>query len=86
MSGQPSSVSSNVVPRELDARPIPSRDKHSTIFSTFDGLNRGESMILINDHDPKPLRYQLDAERTGRFEWAYQEEGPIVWRVRIDRK
>jgi uncharacterized protein (DUF2249 family) len=72
-------------PVELDVRPIPPRDKHPTIFRTFDSLTPGQSMLLINDHDPAPLRYQLMAERPGQFEWTYQEQGPAVWRVQIAR-
>jgi len=71
---------------ELDVRVIPPRDKHPTIFRTFDELVTGESMVIINDHDPKPLKYQLTAERSGTFEWIYEADGPEVWRVRIDRK
>jgi uncharacterized protein (DUF2249 family) len=71
---------------ELDVRPIPPRDKHPSIFGMFDSLAPGEAMILINDHDPKPLRYQLIAEHPDTFEWTFLEEGPMVWRVRIDRK
>ncbi len=73
-------------PVELDVRVIPPRDKHPTIFRTFDGLERGQSMILINDHDPRPLRYQLDAEHPGTFEWTYMAQRPEIWRVQIDRK
>lgn len=71
---------------ELDVRVIAPREKHPTIFRTFDSLSSGQSMLLINDHDPRPLRYQLSAEHPGTFEWTYQEEGPETWRVRIDRK
>lgn len=71
---------------ELDVRVIPPRDKHPTIFRTFDELASGESMVIVNDHDPKPLRYQLSAERSGTFDWTYEADGPEVWRVRIDRK
>ncbi len=71
---------------ELDVRVIAPREKHPTIFSTFDNLASGQSMVIINDHDPRPLRYQLSAERPEMFEWTYQEEGPEVWRVRIDRR
>lgn len=53
-----SSQSSNSRYIELDARPIPPRDKHPTIFRTFDNLASGQSMLLINDHDPRPLWYQ----------------------------
>ena len=61
------------------------RLKHSTIFEKFDELISGESLILHNDHDPKPLRYQFEAENAGEFSWEYLEEGPEVWRVRIGR-
>ncbi|HEX7546963.1 MAG TPA: DUF2249 domain-containing protein [Gemmatimonadaceae bacterium] len=71
---------------DLDVRLIPPRDKHPTIFRTFDGLASGQSMLLINDHDPRPLRYQLAAERPEAFDWAYEAEGPEVWRVRISRR
>ena len=70
---------------ELDVRITPPREKHPTIFSTFDALTSGQSLLLINDHDPRPLRYQLSAERPGTFEWTYLEQGPETWRVRIDR-
>jgi uncharacterized protein (DUF2249 family) len=48
-------------------------------------LEAGESFILVNDHDPKPLYYQFQAERTGEFTWEYLEQGPAAWRVRIGR-
>ena len=74
------------LPVELDVRIIQPREKHPTIFNTFDGLQSGESMVITNDHDPRPLRYQLQAERPETFEWTYLEEGPETWRVRIDRR
>ncbi len=69
----------------LDIRPIPPPQKHPRIFSTFDKLAVGESFVLINDHDPRPLRYQFEHERPGAFGWSYLEEGPQTWRVRIAR-
>ena len=73
-------------PMQLDVRVIPPREKHPTIFHTFDSLAPGESFILVNDHDPFPLRYQFEAERTGTFSWEYLEQGPQVWRVEIARR
>ena len=55
------------------------------IFDTFAGLRPGEAFVLINDHDPRPLYYQFQAEHTGQLSWNYLEEGPEVWRVRIGR-
>lgn len=59
--------------------------KHPTIFRKFDSLNEGESFVIINDHDPKPLYYQLLAERGNIFSWDYLEQGPEVWKVHIKK-
>jgi len=71
--------------KTLDVRPIPPREKHSTIFTTFDSLSSGEVLQLVNDHDPKPLYYQFSAERNGQFEWEYLEQGPSVWKINIKK-
>jgi regulator of cell morphogenesis and NO signaling len=62
------------------------RQKHPTIFVRFDELAEGESLTIHNDHDPKPLYYQLLGERGNIFTWEYLEEGPEWWRVRISKK
>jgi uncharacterized protein (DUF2249 family) len=49
-------------------------------------LQPGESFRLVNDHDPKPLYYQFQAERTDQFGWEYLESGPDTWQVRISRQ
>jgi regulator of cell morphogenesis and NO signaling len=59
--------------------------KHPTIFGKFDSLKQGQSFVIINDHDPKPLYYQLLAERGNIFSWNYLEQGPEVWRVHIQK-
>lgn len=69
----------------IDVRQIPPPQRHPMIFQTFDALEPGESFILVNDHDPKPLYYQLSFERAGEFTWEYLEEGPTVWRVSIGK-
>ena len=69
----------------IDVRQIPPPQRHTMIFQTFDGLTPGQSFILINDHDPKPLYYQFLHEREGQFGWEYQEEGPETWQVKISR-
>jgi uncharacterized protein (DUF2249 family) len=76
---------SNTTARELDVRVIPPREKHPAIFKTFDALEAGQEFVLINDHDPFPLRYQFEAERANQFTWQYDESGPVVWRARIGK-
>ncbi|WP_066294513.1 DUF2249 domain-containing protein [Bacillus sp. FJAT-29937] len=65
---------------------FPPREKHPTIFKAFDSLQTGEFMLLVNDHDPKPLQYQFMIERENGFTWEYLEEGPDLWKVAIGRK
>lgn len=69
----------------LDVRTIHPRERHPLILDTFAQLHPGEAFILVNDHDPKPLYYQFQAELPGQFSWQYLEEGPEVWRVRIGK-
>ena len=70
---------------ELDVRTEPPVNRHKLIFSLYTALGEGESFVLINDHDPKPLYYQFAAEHAGEFSWDYLESGPEVWKVRIGR-
>lgn len=62
------------------------RMKHPTIFMRFDELNEGEDLIILNDHDPKPLYYQLLAERGNIFFWEYLQSGPQWWRIKIKKR
>jgi uncharacterized protein (DUF2249 family) len=70
---------------QLDVRIIPPPQKHPTILSRYHALQAGQSFVLVNDHDPKPLYYQFAAEYPGQFEWEYLEHGPQVFRVRIGK-
>jgi uncharacterized protein (DUF2249 family) len=72
-------------PKTVDVRTIEPRERHPLIFSTFRALSAGESMELVNDHDPRPLYFQLQAEVPGTFAWNYLEQGPETWRVAITR-
>lgn len=69
----------------IDVRTIPPRERHPLIFRTFGDLAPGEALQLVNDHDPKPLYYQFQAEHGPGFYWEYLEQGPEIWRVRIGK-
>jgi len=70
----------------LDVTLLEPRQKHPTIFARFDDLEEGEILTILNDHDPKPLYYQLLGERGDIFIWEYLEQGPQWWKVRITRR
>ena len=72
-------------PDELDVRSLPHDGRHEIFFARLDQLTPGGSFVILNDHDPKPLRYQTEALWPGRFTWNYLETGSLVWRVEIVR-
>ena len=73
---------------ELDARILPKPEKHKTIFASFAKLAAGESFVLLNDHEPEPLRQEFEREHPGSYGWEYLEKGRergALWRTRISR-
>lgn len=63
---------------ELDVREIPPNERHDRIHDAFADLEPGESLTIVNDHDPKPLYYELSAEVPAFDDEAYavEREGP----------
>lgn len=70
----------------IDVRTIPPVERHPKIFGMLDALAEGGALIIINDHDPRPLHYQLETRYPGEFTWDYLDQGPDVWRVEIGRQ
>jgi len=69
--------------QELDVRTLAPRNKHPAIHELLRNLADGETLRLINDHDPRPLRFEIEADYPAAFQWEYLERGPEVWRVDI---
>ncbi|MBI2869835.1 MAG: DUF438 domain-containing protein [Chloroflexi bacterium] len=69
----------------LDLRTIMPFERHDLIFEKWDALKPGDTLKIINDHDPKPLHYQFEAEYKGQYEWEYIQKGPRDWVVEIKR-
>ena len=69
----------------IDVREIAPRERHALIFKSFDALQPGQALQLVNDLDPQPLRHQFEDRSFGQFEWKYVEAGPALWRVQIDK-
>jgi uncharacterized protein (DUF2249 family)/quercetin dioxygenase-like cupin family protein len=69
----------------LDLRQIPRPMRHSMVLDAFDSLSVGDSFILVNDHDPQPLRTQIEQMRDGEMRWEYIERGPEAFRIHVTR-
>ncbi|RJP80157.1 MAG: DUF438 domain-containing protein [Candidatus Zixiibacteriota bacterium] len=70
---------------ELDLRSLPPYQRHEVIMDTWHALSAGQALLLVNDHDPRPLRYQFEAEYPGRHTWEYEQSGPRNWAVKITK-
>lgn len=71
------------VVNKFDVREHPPAKRHEMIFDAFDELDQGEAFVFINDHDPKPLYYQMEAESDETFKWEYLETMPKEWTVKV---
>lgn len=78
-------MANDTIATTVDVRDMVPRERHPLIFRAFGALQVGEALKLINDHDPRPLYYQFEAELPGAAGWEYLEEGPDTWAVRITR-
>lgn len=72
-----------MVVSEYDLRPFPPTERHEMFYEAFAGIKIGEAFEFTNDHDPKPLYYQMEAESKEPFRWEYLEKGPVDWKVRV---
>lgn len=69
----------------LDVREIPKPQRHPKIFSIFDGLAVGEALVLVNDHDPRHLHDEFEADRAGGYSWEYLVREKRDYRIRIGK-
>lgn len=63
----------------LDVRQMAPWDRHPKIFEILANLEVGDTLKLVNDHEPKPLYYQIMAERPGEMEWESNQVAPREW-------
>ncbi|MEU4418271.1 DUF2249 domain-containing protein [Nocardia salmonicida] len=66
-------------------RKLSKPDKHPAVFARFDALAVGGSFVLVNNHYPRHLREEFEVEVPGGYSWEVIEDGPRVWRVRIEK-
>jgi uncharacterized protein (DUF2249 family) len=69
----------------VDVRPLRKPDKHPTIFAAFRALEVGESFVLVNDHDPRHLHDEFEADYADAFDWEYLQRERGDWQIRITK-
>lgn len=70
---------------ELDVRGLRKPDKHPAIFQAYADIPAGESLLLVNDHDPRHLRDEFEIEYPRGFSWEYVSREKRDWRIRITK-
>ncbi len=72
--------------QELDVRPLRKPEKHPAIFATYASLPVGGAFVLVNDHDPRHLREEFEADHPGSHGWEHLSREPGNWRIRITKR
>jgi uncharacterized protein (DUF2249 family) len=70
----------------IDVRDMPFWRRLPSILQAFDAMPPGETMELVADLDPWPLKSYLETTRAGQCDWQVLEDGPTTWRVRLLRR
>jgi uncharacterized protein (DUF2249 family)/quercetin dioxygenase-like cupin family protein len=70
---------------ELDVRQLRKPDKHPAIFQAYAAVPPGESLVLVNDHDPRHLHDEFEVEHPGGYAWDYLARDRGAWRIRITK-
>jgi CRP/FNR family cyclic AMP-dependent transcriptional regulator len=69
----------------FDVRAIPQWERHARIFAAFDALDEESVLLIVSDHEPRPLRAQFEELYAGRFQWEQKEHGDGRWEARLVR-
>ncbi|WP_435183711.1 DUF2249 domain-containing protein [Halobellus sp. EA9] len=72
----------------LDLRDVPPAERHPKIHEAFAELESGETLELVNDHEPKPLFYEMQAEVDSFDADGYEVErrGPLEFVAKLPKQ
>ena len=69
----------------LDARSLTAATKTEQILESFDKLQLGGAVEIVEETDPRALRNEMTQLRPGRFSWESRNLGSNRWTVRLER-
>jgi uncharacterized protein (DUF2249 family)/hemerythrin superfamily protein len=76
----------SAIPATLDLSVLPAEARVPAVLASFDALSPDGVTEVHAPEAPVEILRALRRERPGTFEWSPLEEGPVRWRVRIDRR
>lgn len=72
--------------QQIDVRTLPVQRRHSVVFEAYQQLTVGQSMVVVNDHEPHGLHEEFDREFAGAFSWDVVSAEGVEHRVRITKR
>lgn len=80
--------SSSMSGKELDLRDLAPPQRHPRIHEAFEELESGETLTIINDHEPKPLYYEMkeEVEDFDADRYDVSQEGPQKFIAELPKK
>lgn len=72
----------------LDLRDVPPAERHPKIHEAFEELDSGETLELVNDHEPKPLFYEMQAEVDSfdADDYEVERRGPTEYVAKLPKR
>jgi len=72
----------------VDLRDLPPAERHGTVFEEFEQLEPGETLTLINDHDPRPLVRQMEGsvEAFDAENYSVEQEGEQRFVIELPKR
>lgn len=71
---------------ELLAASLPKVIRHGAIIGGLTSMKSGQKVILVADHDPKPLLTQLNRIAPDELDLVYLEQGPDSYRLEFTKR
>lgn len=70
---------------EIDVRAIPTWERHPKIMALFESLEEGGELLIRSDHEPRPLRAELEYSHHGQYVWLQRMIAGDLWEVTLRR-
>lgn len=64
-------------------RPVPRAQRHPRIFAAYEALAAEQALVLLSDHEPRPLHAQFEERYAKRYAWEQRQLADGSWEVRI---
>ncbi|GAA1843904.1 DUF2249 domain-containing protein [Brevibacterium marinum] len=79
-------MAQTAAPEHIDVRDVPKSQRHPLIIDAYRKLEVGTALILVNDHEPKNLRTEMESEFAEALGWEPLPEAGDGFRVRISKR